>query len=282
FLLLLQSDAATAHRLRRLVLTYGIVWAAAVAALGGISWWLVGRALQPTRKALQQQNEFIAAASHELRSPLTVIKTSLEAAQNSGTESGAESAPGRRFIAIAQSETERMRRLTEDLLLLAGQDANVWHSDLAPLELDTLCIELYEAYRLPAQQRGHTLSLQLPEQRFPTVQGDKQRVNQLFSILLHNAMEYATPGTPIEIVAAVKAAVVTVAITDHGKGIPDENKAAVFERFMRGDKSRTDKAHFGLGLSVAKEIAGMHHAKIAVADTPGGGACFVVAFPHKG
>lgn len=269
-----QKGSALQKRLNQLVVQYFLLWCAGTAALGCISYMLVRLSLKPTKLALQQQNEFIAAASHELRSPLTVIKSSIQEAQNP-TVILAEK---EKFLQIASSEVERMRRLTDDLLQLAGQDANVWHSEMRPLELDTFCIELYEEYRVISQQKGHTLSLHLPDVRFPAISGDKQRLEQLFSILLNNALEYAPQGTPVEISAIIKGRTIQVSIIDHGIGIPDSAKQAVFDRFFRGDKSRTDKAHFGLGLSVAKEIANIHDAHIFVCDTPGGGATFTVSF----
>lgn len=103
---------------------------------------------------------------------------------------------------------------------------------------------------------------------------DKARLTQLFGILLSNAMEYTPHGTPIEIAAAADKSKVIISVADHGAGISQEDKERVFTRFYRADKSRSDKAHFGLGLSVAQEIAQLHGASLTLSDTKGGGCTF--------
>ena len=89
-------------------------------------------------------------------------------------------------------------------------------------------------------------------------------------------MEYAPAGTPIELKAVLHYHQICLAVADHGPGIPDEAKPRVFERFTRADASRTDKAHFGLGLSVALELARLHGGTLTCTDTPGGGATFTL------
>jgi OmpR-family two-component system manganese-sensing sensor histidine kinase len=275
FLILLRDQSPIFQKLSGMIALYGILWLFGSAALGGIGWCLVGLALRPTQQALDEQNEFIAAASHELRSPLTVIKASMEAAE----ESGGILPEAKGFLAAAGQEADRMKLLTDDLLLLAGSDAHVWRMNIAPVPLDTFCIELYDAYYAVSKKQGHTLSLDLPDQSLPTVPADAQRLRQLFAILINNALEYAPPGTPIELHAKAASGHVQLSVADHGRGVPDAEKSHIFKRFYRTDKSRSEKAHFGLGLAVAKEIADMHHARLTVGDTPGGGATFLLELP---
>lgn len=262
-------------RLRAMIWQYAGLWAAGTAVLALLSHWMVCRALRPTEQAMQKQREFIAAAGHELRSPLTVLKASLQAAQAPGT---ADQAP--RFLDHAVCEVDRLSRLTEDLLILAGGDAGVWRTALAPISTDTFLIELYERFAPVARLHQHTLTLDLPDNPLPDLHADTQRLEQLFAVLLNNAFEYTPAGTPVEIRARVSGTL-RIAVTDHGPGIPDDEKQRIFERFSRGDRSRTDKAHFGLGLAVAGEIAALHGASLRVQDTPGGGATFVVEWTAK-
>ena len=262
-------------RLGRMVWQYAGLWALGAVVLALLCRWMVGRALRPTAQALQKQREFIAAAGHELRSPLTVLKASLQAAQAPET---AGQAP--QFLHNAAAEADRLARLTDDLLILAGGDAGVWRTALAKLDADTFLIELYGRFAPVARAQGHTLTLNLPDAPLPALHADAQRLEQLFAVLLNNAFEYAPAGTPVELTARVTAqGGLCVAVADHGPGVPDADKRRIFDRFARGDPSRTDKGHFGLGLAVAAEIATLHGAGLQVQDTPGGGATFVVSWP---
>ena len=264
-------------RLGTMVWQYVGLWAAGAAVLAMLSHWMVCRALRPTAQALQKQREFIAAAGHELRSPLTVLKASLQAAQAPET---AGQAP--QFLNHAASEVDRLSRLTEDLLILAGGDAGVWRTSLSQISTDTFLIELYERFAPVARAHGHTLTLNLPERPLPELHADAQRLEQLFAVLLNNAFEYTPAGTPVEILAGLpESGGLHIAVADHGPGVPDTEKQRIFERFARGDRSRTDKAHFGLGLAVASEIASLHGARLRVLDTPGGGATFAVEWSAK-
>lgn len=262
-------------RLGRMMWQYAGLWALGAVVLTLLCRWMVGRALRPTAQALQKQREFIAAAGHELRSPLTVLKASLQAAQAPETASQAP-----QFLHNAAAEADRLARLTDDLLILAGGDAGVWRTALAKLDADTFLIELYGRFAPVARAQGHTLTLNLPDAPLPALRADAQRLEQLFAVLLNNAFEYAPAGTPVELTARVTAqGGLCVAVADHGPGVPDADKRRIFDRFARGDPSRTDKAHFGLGLAVAAEIAALHGAGLQVQDTPGGGATFVVSWP---
>lgn len=255
-------------------------------ALLAISHLLVRLAIKPTATVISQQNEFIAAASHELRSPLTVMKANLcalrEALDQSDTSVTPDDTDMDALLSIAQKEADRMQHLTDDLLLLAGSDANAWSITLQPVQLETLLIEVYETFFSLAREQQHPLELLLPEEELPAIEADADRIKQLLGILLNNALVYSPPTSPVCLRASLTKNTVTLSVIDHGSGIPDAEKKLVFHRFYRCDKSRTDKSHFGLGLSVAREIAGAHNALLKVNDTPGGGATFSVCFLFHG
>lgn len=274
---MIQDLTLQQQHLRGMVLQYCFIWLAGAAALCLIIWLLAGFSLRPTLEALQRQTEFVAAASHELRSPLAVIKASLSAARQTAGQPEKEE----NFLRTAEREADRMTRLTNDLLVLAGGDAGVWDLQRAGVPLDTFCIELYDTFQPLAMERGHVLTLALPDDALPTVHADAERLTQLFGILLSNAMEYSPPGAPVELAARMSKKEVLLCVADHGPGIADAEKERVFRRFYRTDQSRSDKAHFGLGLSVAQEIAAMHGAVLALSDTPGGGATFTLHLPLR-
>lgn len=254
-------------------LFFVVLWLAGAGLLTGAGWLLAGGMLQPVSQAWQRQNEFIAAAGHELRSPLAVIKASLDAAGNAAPEQQG------RFLAAARRETDRLAILTDDLLVLAAGEAGALAVHPGPVAPDTLCIELYEQFYLLARKKGHSLTLDLPESPLPPLTTDAPRLTQLLSILLQNALDHTQPGTPVVLTLRREGGrrpVVRFGVTDHGPGIPDASKAAVFDRFYRGDASRTRKQNFGLGLSVARELARLLGAALTLQDTPGGGATFTV------
>ena len=130
--------------------------------------------------------------------------------------------------------------------------------------------------------RGHAVSaLEMPDAPLPMVLADEQRLQQILAILLDNAHTYASPGSAVALRVDFQHNQVRFWVIDHGPGIPDAEKARVFDRFYSADPSRTDKHNFGLGLSVAKELARLHHADLTVTDTPGGGAKFAVTFAAR-
>lgn len=163
--------------------------------------------------------------------------------------------------------------------MLAAGEAGALAVHPGPVAPDTLCIELYEQFYLLAREKEHPLTLDLPESPVPPLTTVAPRLTQLLSILLQNALDHTPPGTPVTLALRRETGrrpVVRFVVEDHGPGIPDECKKQVFLRFYRGDDSRTRKQNFGLGLSVARELARLLGAALTLGDTPGGGATFTV------
>ncbi len=265
--LALRDTALLRGRLASVAVKYILLWVAGAALLAAAGALLARIAIRPTAAAVRQQTEFVAAASHELRGPLTVIRSSLQAA-------GDEPERREKLLSIALGETERLRRLTEELLFLAGQDANILRLNPETLEPDTFLLELWEAWRAPARQSGHELALRLPDKTFSPVCADRARLEQLFGILLNNALEYAPAGTAVGLGVEARGKDVLFSVRDRGPGVPVADRQRIFRRFVRGEESRTGKEHFGLGLSIARQIAQLHGGKLWVEDAPGGGAVF--------
>lgn len=185
----------------------------------------------------------------------------------------------RGFLHTAQREADRLARLTGDLQLLAAGDAGALTVRPGPVAADTLCIEVYEQFYLLARAQGRRLTLQLPEAPLPPLVTDGGRLTQLLTILLQNALDHTPPGTPVELTLQPAPGRLRLRVIDHGPGIPDDRKEQVFDRFFRADASRTRKENFGLGLSVARELARGLGAALTLADTSGGGATFTVDLP---
>ena len=162
----MREDDASITQQRVLVL--GLV-ALGTGMLFVFSWWFAGRAIRPIAESQRRQVEFVAAASHELRSPLAVLRTSASALTIDPTNA-------KQFASTIEQECQRMARLVDDLLLLAGLDAKTWPVHLEPLDCDTLLLELYERYLPVAAATGHFISLDLPKGALPAIRGDKDRL----------------------------------------------------------------------------------------------------------
>ena len=244
-----------------------------VAALVALCWLFAGRAIRPIEESQKRQAEFIAAASHELRSPLAVIQASLSALKT------AEPGEREHFIALADGECTRMSRLVGDLLALAGADSGQWTIRPAQVELETLVLNVCEGFEGPARHAGIRLEPRLPAAPLPPCRCDGERVAQVLSILLDNALAYTPAGGRVTVGVDRGGRGFLLTVSDTGPGIPDGEKAHIFDRFYRADPSRSKREHYGLGLCIAREIAGLHRGSLTVGDRPGGGAVFTLALP---
>ena len=267
--------------LKKTVLYLAVMYLFGIIGLFFISWKFVGRSLRPVEESRKKQSEFIAAASHELRSPLAVIRSGTAAIKAKPEESES-------LLRIMDAECVRMSRLISDMLLLASTDAQTWSIHIEETDLDTLLIDTYESFLPACREKGMELHLELPDDTLPKIQSDSERLKQVLFILLDNAASYSPAGSSVTLAADVispskpsrhKRHQVRIQVIDEGPGIPDEVKPHIFERFYRADSSRSKKEHFGLGLSIAKELITLHGGSITVADHDGGGSRFVISLP---
>lgn len=238
--------------------------------LGIFFWLFTWRMIKPLIISRQKQSAFIASASHELRSPLTVMLSSLSAMKHASPEEAAH------FSETIAQEGKRMSRLIDDMLTLSGTDSSHFSINRTETELDTLLLSSYEKFEPLAREKNIRLHITLPEELIPPCLCDPERISQVLSILIDNALSYTPSGGQIFLSLKAASDKLVIVVADTGIGIPDGEKEAVFDCFYRCDKSHKDKAHFGLGLCIAQEIIRMHKGKIWVEDTPGGGATFLV------
>lgn len=256
---------------------YVSLWCLSLIAVTTMSYLLIKKALKPTEVMLKSQKDFITSASHELKSPLAVILANaekLEQLQIDNTEF-------RKSVKILDKECMRMSKLVRDMLLLASSDAKSWTICKNTIDTDTLLISLYETYEPICISKKICLRLEISETSYPKFYADGERLFQILTIYMENAIHHSINNKQIEIKTAVTAKHITFFVTDHGKGIPEDDKPYIFNRFYCADKSRTDKSNFGLGLSIADELAKMMNGKAGCKDTDGGGATFFVTLPLK-
>jgi signal transduction histidine kinase len=247
---------------------YSFLGLAGIISLFLVSLCLVSKMLRPIEESNRRQTNFIAAASHELRSPLSVIM-----ANNAAICATSEA---QTFHSGIDKECKRMARLIDDMLLLTCIDAKTWQINKESIEIDTLLVETYEAFLPLFRQNDLSLILNLQEDELPIIYGDKDRLKQILAILLDNALSYTPPGKKVTLQGFVLGSYLHIEVEDQGIGIPDIDKKLIFDRFYRVDKSRNDKKHFGLGLCIANELIQRQGGKISIRDTEGGGATFVI------
>ena len=249
------------------------IWILSFVVIIFVSRFLLKRAFTPSEQMSKSQKDFVAAASHELKAPLAVIMANTEALQEMQIHDSNDP-QAQTCLDVIDTECGRMSRLVRDMLLLASSDADKWTIQKSEINVDTLLITLYEAYEPVCISKKIRLELNLSEDAYPVLSSDRERLFQILSIFLDNAVCYSPEDSSIQIMTTLSEKELTFSVTDHGKGIPEEDKPFIFDRFYRGDKSRTDKSHFGLGLSIAKELAKMLGGEIGFKDTEGGGATF--------
>lgn len=254
------------------VFIYIIIDFIGIVALFLISSLYIGKVLKPLEEGQKRQNAFVAAVSHELRSPLTVIKAGITSIREDISKVD-------QFLPHLEGECGRMTRLISDMLMLASADARTWSLCKEQVDMDTLLIESYDIFCTCFNMNNYELNLDLPEEELHVIHGDRERIKQILTILMDNAMSYTPISGTISLRAYNQKHCVVIEVEDQGIGISDEDKKLVFERFYRGDKSRNDKKHFGLGLSIAKELVELHNGHITIKDALGGGAIFVLQLP---
>ncbi|MBE9126173.1 MULTISPECIES: sensor histidine kinase [unclassified Coleofasciculus] len=253
----------------------GGMMALGLVSLGGL--WLSQKAIEPIEQSFQQLKQFTADASHELRSPLTAIKASVDVMRNHPERIHPKDA--KKLAAIA-SATAQMSHLTEDLLFLARTDGTVSTPvrDRIPIPLNKILQHLVELLEPFAQDKDVALQSQWFANL--SVMGDETQLTRLFSNLLENALQYTPPGGKVILTLAKHNRFALVSIKDTGIGIEREHLPFVFDRFWRADKARSRReGGTGLGLAIAQAIAQRHGGKITVTSQVGCGSCFQIRLP---
>jgi two-component system, OmpR family, manganese sensing sensor histidine kinase len=239
------------------------------------SYLFIKKVISPVEEGQQKQVEFIAAASHELRSPLTVIRTGITTMRKNPEKSDS-------ILPYIESESDRMVSLINDLLLLAASDAKTWCVTMDSVDMETLLIEAYDTFCSLYNEQRIPIELELSDNKLPHIMGDPDRIKQVITILMDNALRYTDKEKGILLRAypsRKRNPSLVIEVIDYGPGIPNEQKQHIFNRFYQADSSRTDKKHYGLGLSIAKELILKHGGTLQVLDTPNGGATFQICLP---
>lgn len=232
------------------------------------SYYLARRTLQPIEKSHDAMSRFTSDASHELRTPLAAMKTELEVALRDPDLPAEEM---RELLHSSLEEADKLIKLSEVFLKLARLDYDA--VEFAPVVISDVVTELLKRYN-----EHDRIKMSLSKKA--TVQGNEPALTELFTILIENALKYSPPDSDLAIKVSERRMTMLFSITNHGPAIPLEQQERLFERFYRGDASRTASAAngFGLGLAIARRITDVHHGTIRVKSTDSG-TTFTVAIP---
>jgi len=260
----------------------GMVITLMLISFGGI--WLTQKALQPLAQSYEQLKQFTGDASHELRSPLTAIKTSVEVLKSHPERIHPQDVGKLDSIFSA---TNQMSDLVEDLLLLArtDNDLDLGHQDFLKIPLEELLEDVITFLEPEAEQKE--ISIQFYRSNSGIVLGNPSHLQRLFNNILENAIKYTPIKGQVNIKLRCDDKWAIVMIEDTGIGINQEELPFVFERFWRSEKARAYKESnaayktkgTGLGLAIAKSLAKANGGEIKVKSRIGAGTCFTVLLP---
>ena len=242
----------------------------ALAVLFACSYVLSGAVTRPVARAWQQQKQFLSDASHELKTPLTVVLSSAELLDQSALPEQ------KQYVDNIRAESHRMKRLVEDMLTLSRVERSGAHLPDAAADLSDIAADAALRFEPVAFEAGHTLSYDIAPDL--TVRGDGEKLAQAVAVLLDNAIKYAAPHTEIRLDALRQGRNACVQVENRGADIPADKLPHIFDRFYRADESRTGGDSFGLGLPIAKAIAEAHHGTIRC-DSSGGITRFTITLP---
>ena len=238
---------------RTLAVWSGVSFAVCLALVYVLVVLLSRRAIDPVVRASEQQKQFITDAGHELKTPITVIGTSLKVLE---MEVGQQ-----KWIDKARAQTEKLRELVQSLITLCKYDEETSPLHRKPFSISEAVTDTAGSFSDFAQSKGHTIRVTAA----PALSycGDEAAVRQLVSILLDNAIKYAAPETEIQVSLEQLKRGVKLTVTNVCEQVPEGDPDRLFDRFYRPDVSRTAATGgFGIGLSIAKSIAEAHRGQI--------------------
>lgn len=235
-----------------------------------------GRVLRPIKRSVDAQRAFIADASHELRTPVAVVRTNAEllerrlASGKIGQSDGDTTA-----VSDILAETERLGKMVSQMLTLAQADAGQSLIKRADVDLDEVSAEVVRSLRAIADAKGVALSLE--DGQAAWVNGDRDRLREVIVTVVDNAVKYTPSGGRVSVRIGQHNRKATITVADTGAGIPEESLAHIFERFYRVDQARSrDEGGTGLGLAIARHIVEAHGGEIRIESKLGEGTTVTI------
>jgi signal transduction histidine kinase len=260
----------TVDRLVLVLVSVGLV-ALLLAGVGGR--FISRRAMRPVRGAFHRQRAFVADASHELKTPLTLIKLDAELVAREST-----SPRTRKVVEDQLSEINRMNALVSNLLVLARLDVDKLAVSRETFDLAKIIAETAERFILRAAEEEILLDIEVPCE-LPAL-GDPRQTGQILAALLDNAMRFTPSGGRVTLAGRSDDGRVEARVTDTGPGISSEHLTHIFERFYRADTARRrSSGGTGLGLAISRDLARAQGGEVVASNTKNGGASFTLSLP---
>ncbi|MCL4359793.1 HAMP domain-containing histidine kinase [Patescibacteria group bacterium] len=239
-----------------------------------LAWILTDRTLRPIEQVNNRQRQFIADASHEMRTPLSILRGEMEIALKKDRPVHEY----RKILKSAKEEIDGMTRLVTNLLFLARNNAD--STEVKPEAVDVTDLLNSVLWNLRDKTQDKQLAVTLvPAKESLVIPGQISMLTVLFTNLLDNAIKYTPDKGKVTVRLAALGKTVVISIRDTGSGIDPLDQKRIFNRFYRSDYSRAHTKGFGLGLSIAQSIVTWHHGKIEVSSRPGHGTTFTVYLP---
>lgn len=223
---------------------------------------------------------FLSIASHELRTPLTIVKGALNLILTEGEKLGPERQ--HKYLLMATKNTDRVIHLLNELLDISRLEMGYLKLELAPVDSIQLVKDTIEEFRQEAELRGLQLAYRIPQET-PVLTADYNRLKQVLSNLLSNAMKFTPNDGNILLRISVEPRTIEFVVEDNGAGIPVAEQKTVFQRYLQGDQVLTREAQgVGLGLAIVKELVQLHDGEVRVKSEAGRGSSFSVRLPLAG
>lgn len=240
-------------------------------------YFIAGNSMKPVEVSMQQQKSFIADASHELRTPITIMRTNLDVARSCPDDPVSEQME---WIDSAYRETEHMQLLVDNLLQIAKSDAGSDDLSMQQFFAYRLCRDVRDRFVPIADRKGIRLWFDDKAADSVILTADYNKMVQLLSIVLDNAIKYSSPGQDIRMSLKRAGQKAVIAVEDHGIGIDKSELENIFNRFYRTDKARSRKeGGSGLGLAIAKQITEAHGGTITADSVKGRGTTITITLP---
>ncbi len=223
------------------------------------------------------RKEFVANVSHELKTPITTIKSYTETLMDNGVDNEI----GKRFLTVIDNECDRMARLVRDLLQLSNLDYKKTTWKKQEVSVEKLLKEILSKLEFAFKDKNHEIILDIDE-GLPNIVIDKDGIEQVILNIISNAIKYTENGGEIQISSSCIDKTVSIKVKDNGIGIPEEDQQRIFERFYRVEKGRSrELGGTGLGLSIAKQIIEAHNGEIFLESSFGQGTIVEIKIPYE-
>lgn len=263
--------------LGRLMVNSLLIGGAALAVFFAISLFLARLSLKPVERAWTQQRQFVADASHELKTPLTVILANTGLVLSHPEDTVAAQS---KWLEYTHDEAEQMKELVDDLLFLAKSDAARQPAARAETAMSEVALGCLLPFELVAFEAGVALEHRITPGL--SLRGDEGQLRRLVMILLDNAVKYAGPGGTVTLTLERHQERLRLAVHNTGEPIPPEHLPHLFERFYRADAARNRSGGgYGLGLAIARSILEGHHGRLTVTSTAAAGTTFTALLPRR-